>query len=149
MIEQSVRVPFPTRAVLLERGIYVASRTRHAPLWLQFKQQGWPIISTWLDEAGAGQTSDWADLWRRCIDEAKRAAVTILYAEPEDILKGALIEAGAALATGNVLIVVGRSPSIGSFVEHPMCCRAETVGSAFKRIREETDGAAARGGAGR
>lgn len=76
--------------------IYTASKTRHAPLWLDYRARGYPIISTWIDEAGA--TPDFSDLWNRCIAEASQCKALVIYREPEDILKGAWVELGCALS---------------------------------------------------
>jgi hypothetical protein len=90
------------------RGIYIASKTKHADRWRFLRDKvGDPIISTWIDEAGAGESNDLADLWRRCILEASTAEVLILYREPEDVLKGGWVELGAALASGVTVFAVG------------------------------------------
>ncbi|MBX5206736.1 hypothetical protein [Rhizobium sp. NZLR11] len=89
------------------QGIYIASKTKHAERWRILRHLGEPIISTWIDEAGAGESSDLADLWRRCIAEASAAQVLILYREPEDVLKGGWVELGAALASGVPVFAVG------------------------------------------
>ena len=81
-------------------GIYVASKTAHAPLWQHHRAIGVPIISTWIDEAGPGESADLADLWRRCIAEASTAAALVLYRRADEVLKGAWAEVGAALASG-------------------------------------------------
>ncbi len=88
-------------------GIYMASKAVHGPRWRKLRDAGWPIISTWIDEAEAGRTTDWADLWDRCATEPARAAVTVLYAKEGETLKGALAEIGAALSHGRKVIVVG------------------------------------------
>ena len=88
-------------------GIYMASKAIHGPRWRKLRDAGWPIVSTWIDEAEAGRTTDWAGLWDRCADEPARAAVTVLYAEDDETLKGALVEVGAALSHGRKVIVVG------------------------------------------
>jgi len=51
-------------------GIYIASKSKHAPQWRALRDSGVPIISTWIDEAGEGETLDWTALWKRCIHEA-------------------------------------------------------------------------------
>lgn len=76
--------------------IYVASKT--------FRLDGFPVHSTWIDEAGQGETLDWADLWRRCVSEAATATALVVYAESTDVLKGALVEVGAALAAGRPVL---------------------------------------------
>lgn len=90
------------------KGIYIASKVKHAHRW-QFLRDvvGEPVISTWIDEAGEGQSSDLADLWQRCIAEASSARVLILYREPDEVLKGGWVELGAALASGVTVIAVG------------------------------------------
>ena len=126
-------------------GIYVASRAipDRVAMWHDFRSQGYPIISTWIDEAGLGETKDQAELWRRVSTEIGSAAGLVLYAEPIDFpLKGALIEAGMALGRGLKVFtvlpgVVLETPSlrpIGSWVRHPHVRRVGTVEIAFRRI---------------
>lgn len=88
-------------------GIYIASKTRHADRWIKLREAGAPIISTWIDEAAPGASANLDDLWHRCIAESSSCAVLIVYREPEDILKGAWIEMGAALACGIPVFAVG------------------------------------------
>src|SRR5688572_586727 len=68
------------------KTIYIASKTIHAPKWLALRAAGWPIIATWIDEAGPGDSPDLADLSKRCIREAAHATRTILYGEPGEVL---------------------------------------------------------------
>lgn len=90
-----------------EAGIYVASKTRHADMWRRYRDDGAPIISTWIDEAGEGESACLTDLWRRCIEEASRASALVLYCAEGDVLKGAWVELGAALASGKPVFAVG------------------------------------------
>ena len=99
--------------------IYVASKTRHAQMWLDFRKDGFPISSTWIDEAEVGKTSDWSDLWVRCVKEAAQSAALVLYAEAGDLMKGALVEVGAALAMSRPVYAVG-APSNSSWFNHPL-----------------------------
>lgn len=90
------------------QGIYIASKTKHAERWRFLRDKvGEPIISTWIDEAGPGESADLDDLWRRCISEASSCEVLIVYREPDEILKGAWVEVGAALASGIPVYAVG------------------------------------------
>jgi len=88
-------------------GVYMASKAVHGPRWRKLRDAGWPIISTWIDEAEKGRTKDWQDLWDRCASEAAQAAVTVLYCEPGEELKGARVEVGAALSHGRHVVIVG------------------------------------------
>jgi hypothetical protein len=82
-------------------GLYVASRASvpaRAEMWRGFRAKGWPIVSSWIDEDGPGQTASMAELWPRIIHEIRGAEALVFYAEPDDFpLKGALIEVGIAL----------------------------------------------------
>ena len=116
-----------------KRGIYIASKTKHAPKWRALRANGIPIISTWIDEAGEGETSDYADLWCRCISESKNAAALILYVEEGDVLKGAYVEMGAAVGAGVPVFAVGPIPM--SFVEAKLV-KWCNLGDAFKYATE-------------
>jgi hypothetical protein len=85
----------------------MASKVRHAVTWKTLRSAGLPIISTWIDEAGPGESGDLADLWRRCIAEASTAEVLIVYRLSDEVLKGAWVEVGAALACGVPVYAVG------------------------------------------
>ena len=90
------------------RGIYIASKVAHADRWRLLRDKiGYPIISTWIDEAGVGESQDLSGLWDRCITEASSAEVLVLNCEPGEMLKGGWVELGAALASGVPVIAVG------------------------------------------
>jgi len=122
--------------------IYCASKTSHAPMWQRLRSEGIPLISTWIDEAGAGQTADLGELWVRIQREVITADRLVVYAEMPDFpLKGALIEVGMALTAGVPVALVLASdvsleqPScrpIGSWIRHPGVTRCETLGQAFR-----------------
>lgn len=107
------------------RGIYLASKTVHAPRWRSMREHGLPIISTWIDEAGKGETACFTDLWRRCVSEAAGARAVIVYREQDEVLKGAFVEVGAALAAGVPVFAVGCDEF--SFVNHAGVTRCATV----------------------
>lgn len=95
-------------AVTDRQGIYIASKVKHADRWRTLRDDyGDPIISTWIDEAGVGESASLEDLWRRCVHEASTAAALIIYCEPDEVLKGAWVELGAALASGVPVFAVG------------------------------------------
>lgn len=111
-------------------GWYIASRTRHAPRWRALRDSsGVRVLSSWIDEAGPGQTQDWADLWARCEREAVSARVFVLFIEEGDTdLRGALAEVGMRLAAGLPVYYVSRDCSIGkglrSLARHPLVINA-------------------------
>ncbi|GEP11789.1 hypothetical protein [Methylobacterium gnaphalii] len=110
-------------------GIYIASKTVHAPRWRGVRAGGVPIISTWIDEAGAGETACFRDLWRRCVAEAARSGALIVYREPGEVLKGAFVEVGAALASQVPVFAVGCRDL--SFGHHALVTHCDTIERAF------------------
>jgi hypothetical protein len=115
-----------------DRRIYIASKVTHAEKWRRLRDEGWPVISTWIDEAGEGESKSLANLATRCIDEARSCTDFILYSEPGDVLKGALLECGAALANGVPVYGVGTGPSISRVFENHPCWRiCDTVEDAL------------------
>lgn len=116
--------------------IFTASKCRHARLWRSYRSLGYNVISTWIDEAGEGESKSLVDLAIRCINEAGTADALILYCEEGEKLKGALLEAGAALARGVPVYYVG--PRLDSaFEHHPFWRRVSTVGEAFVKAAEQ------------
>lgn len=120
------------------KGIYVASRAsipERSAMWREHRGLGWNIISTWIDEAGEGETDSFEDLWLRIRNEIYACEYFILYAERDDFpLKGALVEVGMALAFQKpVIIVLNFEPEgrtyrpIGSWITHPYVHRVDTI----------------------
>lgn len=116
----------------VRHGYYVASRAsipERSAMWRSFRSDGLPITSTWIDEAGPGETSDFAELWSRITNEVSRSEALIFYAEPDDFpLKGALIEVGIAIGQGIPVLAClpgvelhGRTlRPVGSWLCHPL-----------------------------
>jgi hypothetical protein len=113
-------------------GIYIVSKIRHAQRWKDLRASGVPIISTWIDEAGEGETESYPDLWVRCIREASTAERCIVYAEDGEQLKGALVEVGAALAGGTPVIMVGEIEPMKTAANHPLVSRADSIEKALE-----------------
>lgn len=113
------------------RGLYVASRASvpaRASMWRALREGGWPIVATWIDEAGEGETENFTELWARIEREICSARGLIVYAEPGDFpLKGAYLEAGIALGAGLPVAVVmpgvelepRSARPMGSWIKHP------------------------------
>lgn len=112
-------------------GIYVASRAsvpERAAMWRGLRARGVPIVSTWIDESGEGETDDLSELWSRIEVEIRSARGLVVYAEADDFpLKGALVEVGIALGAGVPVAAVFPGVTldprscrpVGSWVRHP------------------------------
>ena len=111
---------------------YTASKTKHAPQWKELRAAGYKVTATWIDEAGEGQTANYAELAERCLRDIEEADFMLLYCEPGELLKGALVEAGMALALGRPVRCVGRCDSLSRvFNEHPLWSEHESVAAAL------------------
>lgn len=112
-------------------------------MWRKLRDAGAPIISSWIDEDGPGQTQDFGELWTRIAREVTSADGLILYVEPDDFpLKGALVEVGMALAVERPVYVVAPAVKLetrslrplGSWASHPLVHFAPTVADAINAI---------------
>lgn len=127
---QLAAAPSGLRVAALERsGIYIASKAKHGPRWQALRTSGVPIVSTWIDESGEGETSDWSDLWDRCIAEATTCAAMVVYVEDGEVHKGSLVEVGAALYAGVPVFWVG--PEYSTAPRHRNVRRVATLDEAI------------------
>lgn len=132
--------------------VYVASRAskpERPEMWRRLRAEGYPINSSWIDEAGEGESSDLGELWARIVKEITEADGLILYAEYEDFpLKGALVEVGIALGLGKPVVVVldGFDPEVrtyrpvGSWMAHNGVGRVPSIRAAFNLIKHIAEG---------
>lgn len=124
-------------------GVYVASRAsvpERSAMWRRLRDRGEPISSTWIDEAGQGDTAELDELWSRICREVTGARHLIMYVEPSDFpLKGAFVEVGMALAARVPITIVAPDVEIegrncrpfGSWIRHPLVTFAPDVVTAF------------------
>lgn len=118
---------------------YVASKVKHAGVWRALRDNaGCRIVSTWIDEAGEGQTSDYSELSDRCLSEINKSDVLLLYCEAGEILKGASIEAGAALALGKEVRCVGEASNLSRvFIKHRNWRSFSDLPSVISTLKED------------
>jgi len=134
-------------------GIYIASRASlpaRAARWKHLRDvEGCHIISSWIDEAGEGETDDFGELWVRIEAEVKSAERVIVYAEPDDFpLKGAYVEAGIAISAGVPIFVVTPGVEIeprscrpiGSWISHPLVNVVPSIEAALEGAARRTPG---------
>jgi len=115
--------------------IYFASKTKHAPSWIEVRESGVNVISTWIDEAGIGESPDLKDLAQRCVKESLECDAMIVYHEGDDYLKGAFIEFGIALSANKNIYLVGNVLPHGSAFTHLSNVHtASTVSQALYKI---------------
>lgn len=125
--------------------IYVASKANHRPMWREFRERGIVINSRWIDIDDKYSVDpcglDYSSLWSMCIEDVLRCDVVIVYALSGEVLKGALVEVGAALALNKRVILTGQKESYtdnGTWINHPGI--VDCTGRIIRRVFEETCG---------
>ena len=98
--------------------IYMASKVKHFQKWIDLRNEGHDIVSTWIDEAGEGQTKDKKELCSRVINEITKCNFMVVYVEDGEFLKGALIEMGLAMSFDIPIMMVGRVLKTDSVFTH-------------------------------
>lgn len=84
------------------RTVYVSSKLRHRDMWIA---SGIPTVSSWI--VGEEPARDeYSAMWDRYRDELRRCDAIVLYVEPDDQLKGCMLELGMAFMSGHPMIIV-------------------------------------------
>lgn len=115
--------------------IYLASKLHHVRRWQALRDEWAPefeISSSWIDTyVEENDTPDLAPLfWDRNQDDIFMCDYLIIFAVVADELRGALVEAGMALAYGKKVIVVGDNEGFGTWQYHPDVTRVRTMDEA-------------------
>ena len=104
--------------------VYTASKLRHGLLWREkFQRSSIAFVnSRWLqhDFIGTPDSPDLAiDFWVEDEEDVKSCDALVVYAAPEDHLRGALVEVGMAIAYGKPIIALGDHSDYGTWRYHP------------------------------
>ncbi len=113
--------------------IYVSSRVKFAKMWREFRAEGYRINSTWIDRPQPHTSEEWRTLWDACLMESSRCDSLILYAPDTEVLKGALIEVGAAMSRHRPIFYVGIDGPLplGGLLNNPYFIRLPSVRDAL------------------
>ena len=130
--------------------IYASSKYYHGKLWQEWRNKGFPIISTWIDlppksPKSPTPTQIGQDHWPVWLEQAKTCTDLILYIKPGDRNHtGCLLEIGAALSGGARVWQIGQSDTfktlMGSpadFTKHPDWRIVSSLEAAFGRIMKQ------------
>lgn len=95
--------------------VYPASKSKHAFIWKALRGAGVPLAGSWIDwirnhDGLEPSPSEWARHWQRCLDESSAASIVLFLALEDERQCGALIEIGAALASGRQVYLVSPYP---------------------------------------
>ena len=110
--------------------VYPASKLHHVELWHKWREE-WTkddiiIVARWpFSHVGTvPDRSHFAKVfWQHDLEDVIKADVVLVYAVDGEHLKGALVEAGMAIALGKHVIVVGIHPDYSTWQYHPLVHR--------------------------
>ena len=127
--------------------VYTASKLKEGPRWRRLAEE-WPeidIVARWpFLHVTADGAPGWPDdcaahgsvFWQHDNEDVALSDVVLVFANrPDDVLRGALVEAGMAIALGKVVIVVGDNPGYGSWQYHQQVKRVPTLEAARSLLR--------------
>lgn len=119
--------------------LYTASKLKHAPLWRRLSEEWTELdfVARWP----TGHVDNIPDteyyakvFWQQDYEDVLASDVVLVFAEGDDKLRGALIEAGLAIAFGNAVIVVGEHSDYGTWQFHPSVHRVPSLAEARKLL---------------
>lgn len=120
------------------KAIYVSSKLKHRDRWLA---SGLPIVSTWIHGEEL-PPSECSAMWDRYRDEVRASDAFVLYAEPDDHLKGCILEMGIAFSLGRPIVIVwagtieALAAKIGTIVYHRSVTVVPTTEQAVAMLME-------------
>lgn len=133
----------PVEPTLLPRkrvSVYFASKIHHAPIgralaaeWTEF---WW--TSRWPTHHVGKMPSIRAfakEFWLHDEEDVRASDVVLVYAEPGDKLRGALVEAGIAIGHGVRVVVVGENECYGTWQHHPLVTAVADLAEARQLLR--------------
>lgn len=120
--------------------VYTASCLRHADGWKYMANDNQEIewVARWPTEhcSNVPDNSAFARwFWSQDFEDVARADVVLVFAEGNDNLRGALVEAGIGIALHKRIIVVGEHVSYGTWQYHPSVVRVKDLPDALETLR--------------
>jgi len=100
--------------------VYVSSKLRHRNLWIDSE---FTITSSWIHSPEL-MPEECSDMWDRYVQEVRESEGFVLYVEPEDVLKGCLLELGFAFACRIPIVIIwqgspaGLASKVGTIIHH-------------------------------
>ena len=113
-------------------NIYAASKSKHAPMWNEWKSAGAKITSSWLEKFDQGRLPDQTTHWNQILLDIQRSDGLLFYSESGEIQKGAIAEFGIAFALGKKLFYVGPVEDSLTAVEHEKVKHYKSLEEFFK-----------------
>ncbi len=116
--------------------VYTASQLKHAAKWRDLCAGNSRVYfhARWLKHISVGtpDTAEFAsEFWLQDEQDVKDSDAVLIYAEQGDRLRGALVEAGMAIAYRVPVILAGEHPDFGTWQHHPGVTCVDDLDSAL------------------
>lgn len=121
--------------------IYCASKLHHAEKWRQLERQ-WPkfeFTARWIHMSNFDESTPkvCSDGWLVDEEDVRKCDVVMVYAYKNEELRGALVEAGMGIGMGKAILLVGESPSFGTWQFHPQVFKVQDLDAAHTVLTRE------------
>lgn len=116
------------------KRVYFASKLGHGPRWRAITDPRIHAHARWLkhNQLGTPDTAEFASrFWVEDHEDVATADAVIVYGEEGEHLRGALVEAGIAIALKVPVYVIGDHADYGTWQYHPGVTRCATLDAAF------------------
>jgi nucleoside 2-deoxyribosyltransferase len=117
--------------------IYMASKMHHAEEWRDLYSRKnihvvsrWPFLEPFVEPSPGNAVKFWED----DLADIARCDALVLYGQSTEKLRGALVEAGIALALGKLVMVIGEHDDYGTWRYHPRVMNYETLEGALSYL---------------
>lgn len=122
--------------------VYTASKIDHARLWMDLHILATNVHWTarWPAYVIAGMCDSEENapaFWLDDESDVTSSSVCLVYSHNDEPLRGALVEAGIALAAGVQVLVVGKAHAYGTWQFHPQVEHAEDLAEALEILGVE------------
>jgi nucleoside 2-deoxyribosyltransferase len=120
--------------------VYTAAKLATAPEWADICANTTDLFfhARWLKHTRLGTPDDNpADarmFWLEDEQDVKTADAVLVFGKHDEKLRGALVEAGIAIATGIPVFVVGDHPDYGTWKYHPCVVRCLSLADALHKL---------------
>lgn len=123
--------------------IYTASVLAHYSMWIGLRSNpDWKKF-TWSASWPEAYAKDKVEtrekavkFWAQDIKEVLSSNAVLIYAERDDILRGAICEAGAALGQGIDVLIIGDCSSLSTWQYHPLVTKVPNFPEALDVLTE-------------
>lgn len=117
-------------------GIYVISKVEHVQMWRMFRREGFPIISSWIDEWEEIAKRSYQPNWLTRTMELQRCSSVIILSN-DNLGQLQYIEIGMAIAFERNIYSQGTYPCSNQLSDHPQFLRRSFPDYDIRRILTE------------